>query len=523
MEIRGEMLIGAQSAKGSAAPVFAINPASGAQLQPGFAGDDGVLVRQACELAGQAFDDYRARPLEERARLLEAIANQILALGDALIERAMAETGLPRARLEGERGRTVGQLRLFAAVVRAGDFIDARIDPAQPERQPLPRADLRLRHIPLGPVAVFGASNFPLAFSVAGGDTASALAAGCPVVVKAHSAHPGTSELVGRAVQRAVAECGLPEGVFSLLFGSGNLVGSALVSHPAIKAVGFTGSRGGGTALMRLAASRPEPIPVYAEMSSINPVFLLPQALEARGDAIAKGFVGSLTMGAGQFCTNPGLVIALEGPALARFLATAEAELAGVASQTMLTPGIHRAYSEGVGRLEAHPQVSVQARGQEGDAPNQCRAGLYVTDADAFLAETALHEEVFGSASLVIRCRSLADFGRVAEALEGQLTATLQLDEGDVDSARALLPVLERKAGRILCNGYPTGVEVCHAMVHGGPFPATSDSRTTSVGSAAISRFLRPVCYQDLPAALLPAELRDDNPLGLRRLLDGSY
>ncbi|PSJ47739.1 aldehyde dehydrogenase (NADP(+)) [Zobellella endophytica] len=523
MQIRGEMLIGAQSATGTTAPVFAINPASGAQLQPGFAGDDGTRVRQACELAGQAFDDYRARPLEERARLLEAIANQILALGDALIERTMAETGLPRPRLEGERGRTVGQLRLFAAVVRAGDFVDARLDPALPERQPLPRADLRQRHIPLGPVAVFGASNFPLAFSVAGGDTASALAAGCPVVVKAHSAHPGTSELVGRAVQRAVAECGLPEGVFSLLFGSGNLVGSALVAHPAIKAVGFTGSRGGGTALMHIAANRPEPIPVYAEMSSINPVFLLPQALEARADAIAKGFVGSLTMGAGQFCTNPGLVIAVEGPALERFLATAAAELANAAGQTMLTPGIHNAYDQGVARLAGHPGVTELARGQGGGAPNQCRAGLYVTSAEAFLADTALHEEVFGSASLVIRCKSVAELGRIAERLEGQLTATLQLDEGDVAAARALLPVLERKAGRILCNGYPTGVEVCHAMVHGGPFPATSDSRSTSVGSAAIFRFLRPVCYQDLPAALLPAELQDDNPLGLRRLLDGRY
>jgi NADP-dependent aldehyde dehydrogenase len=521
MQITGEMLIGARAVRGQAKEILGINPATGETLSPAFAGGAQAEVDQACALAAQAFDTFRETGLEARAAFLEAIAENILNLGDALIERAMAESGLPRARLEGERGRTMGQLRLFASVVRAGNWLDVRIDPAMPDRAPLPRADLRLRQIALGPVAVFGASNFPLAFSVAGGDTASALAAGCPVVVKAHSAHPGTSELVGRAIQKAVTDAGLPEGVFSLLFGSGRDVGANLVAHPAIKAVGFTGSRSGGTALMNIAANRPEPIPVYAEMSSINPVFLLPAALQARGDAIAKGFVGSLAMGAGQFCTNPGLVIAVEGPELDQFLQTAAAALADVAAQTMLTPGIYQAYSEGVAQLKGNAGVTAVGEGVAGQGPNQCQAGLYVTSAEVFLTDESLCDEVFGATSLVIKCRSTEEFAQVAEHLEGQLTATLLLDDADIEQARALLPVLERKAGRILCNGYPTGVEVCHAMVHGGPFPATSDSRTTSVGSAAILRFLRPVCYQDLPAGLLPEALQNANPLGVRRLFDG--
>ncbi|MCP1363610.1 aldehyde dehydrogenase (NADP(+)), partial [Halomonas sp. BBD45] len=452
---------------------------------------------------------------------LETVASEIEAIGDDLIQRAVAETGLPQARIEGERGRTCGQLRLFANVVRAGEWLDVRVDPAMPDRQPMPRADLRQRHIALGPVAVFGASNFPLAFSVAGGDTASALAAGCPVIVKAHSAHPGTSELVGRAVQKAVAKCGLPEGVFSVLFGSGRDVGAGLVADQRIKAVGFTGSRSGGTALMKIAQNRKEPIPVYAEMSSINPVFPLPAALKARGEAMAEGFVASLNMGAGQFCTNPGLVIAEKGEALDAFVAKAGEVLKGSASQTMLTPGIYDAYQQGVGRLSSHDKVREVARGQVGETPNQCQSALFVTSAADFLAEETLQEEVFGSSSLVIECADTAEVKRVAEHLEGQLTVTLQMDDADLDAARALLPTLERKAGRVLVNGWPTGVEVCHAMVHGGPYPATSDSRTTSVGSAAIFRFLRPVCYQALPEGLLPEALKESNPLGLKRLYDG--
>lgn len=519
--LNGELIIGQQQAKGSSSAIYAVNPANNEKLEPAYLGGTKSDVNQAAELAWAAFDHFRETAPELRATFLETIADEILALGDELIQRGMAETGLPQARLEGERGRTMNQLKLFASVVRQGHWLDARLDKALPDRAPLPRPDLRLRNVAVGPVAVFGASNFPLAFSVAGGDTASALAAGCPVIVKAHSAHPGTAELIGRAVQTAVAKCELPEGVFSLLFGSGKEVGAELVKHPLIKAVGFTGSQAGGTALMALAAARPEPIPVYAEMSSINPVFLLPGALQERGDAIAKGFVGSLQMGAGQFCTNPGLVIAKQGLALDAFKETVQQALQAAPTQTMLTPGIHKAYEAGIGALTKNDSVSTLAQGSNSDAPNQCQAGVYTTSAEAFLAQPELREEVFGSASLIVECSDIADFLKVLEHLEGQLTATLQMNEEDTDLARSLLPALERKVGRILCNGFPTGVEVSHTMVHGGPFPATSDSRSTSVGSNAIYRFLRPVSYQDLPEALLPESLKNENILGIRRLVEG--
>lgn len=522
MTLTGNMLIGAQSVKGAGAPLHAIDPARGEPLQPGFHAGTAEDVARAAELAAAAFDPYRAAPLETRAQFLESIAEGILALGDALIERTHLETGLPLARLQGERGRTVGQLRLFARVVRDGYFLDATIDPAQPDRQPLPRADLRLANVPLGPVAVFGASNFPLAFSVAGGDTASALAAGCPVIVKAHNAHPGTSEMVGRVIQQAVARHGLPEGVFSLLFGAGNEIGTALATHPAITAVGFTGSRRGGLALVAAANARPVPIPVYAEMSSINPVFLLPAALEARAETIAKGFVESLVMGVGQFCTNPGLVIGIEGPALERFRQAAGQAVQAKGAATMLTPGIFAAYTQGEQALAGHASVATLGRGEASrPAANAAGPAVFGTDAARFLASPELEAEVFGPASLVVACRDAAQMRAVAEHLEGQLTATLFVDEADADMARGLLPVLERKAGRILANGYPTGVEVSHAMVHGGPFPATSNPASTSVGATAIRRFLRPVCYQDLPDALLPDGLKRANPLGLPRMTDG--
>ncbi|MGM0982115.1 MAG: aldehyde dehydrogenase (NADP(+)) [Pseudomonadota bacterium] len=521
MTPQGTSLIGQQTVTGDQAVIRAIDPASGEILGPDYPGLGRDEVVRACQLAETAFASYRESSLEERAAFLETVAGEIEALGDALVERAMAETGLPRARIEGERGRTCGQLRLFASVVRAGEWLDVRIDPALPEREPMPRVDLRQRHVALGPVAVFGASNFPLAFSVAGGDTASALAAGCPVVVKAHSAHPGTSELVGRAVQAAVAKCRLPEGVFSVLFGSGKEIGQALVADPRIQAVGFTGSRTGGLALQKTAQNRPQPIPVYAEMSSINPVFLLPEALQSRGKEIAEGFVGSLNMGAGQFCTNPGLVIGIKGEGLDTFLSTAGQGIQGSAAQTMLTPGIHAAYQDGVGSLAGNSSVREVARGQAGEGPHQCQPALFVASASDFLADEALQAEVFGAGGLVVECADVEEMRRVAEALEGQLTATLQMDDSDLATSRQLLPLLERKAGRILANGWPTGVEVCHAMVHGGPFPATSDSRTTSVGSAAIHRFLRPVCYQNLPEGLLPEALKDDNPLKVSRLVDG--
>ncbi len=521
MTILGEMIIGQQCLRGTGGDVFGFNPATRTELEPAFGQATQVDVERACTLAAEAFDPYRALPLTQRAAFLELIAEEILAIGPELIERAQLETGLPQARLEGERMRTVTQLRLFARVVRDGYFQDATIDSALPERAP-PWPDLRLRKIGLGPVVVFGASNFPLAFSVAGGDTASALAAGCPVVVKAHGAHPGTSELVGRAVQRAVKASGVPKGVFSMLFGDGRTVGQQLVSHPAIKAVGFTGSRQGGLALLRAAAARAEPIPVYAEMSSVNPVFLLPGAIQAGAAALAHGFVDSLTLGVGQFCTNPGLVFAVAGPELDAFVASSAEALAAKGAGTMLTAGIHDAYTKGVAAFGAVAGLQLVAQGAAEGAGCAAQAALYVCDADTWLGNPALEDEVFGPCAVLVRFADADALVRAAEHLHGQLTATVHAREADHAIAAALLPILERKAGRVLFNGFPTGVEVAHAMVHGGPFPATSDSRTTSVGASAIDRFLRPVCYQNVPASLLPDALRDDNPLGLARLQDGT-
>lgn len=520
MGISGESLIGRNAVR-AARTYSAINPATGERLAPEFSDAGGPEVAAACALAAAAFASYRATNLEARAAFLERIAERILEIGDDLIVRAIAESGLPRARLEGERGRTVGQLRLFAKVVRQGDWLGLRFDPAQPDRKPAPRSDLRQRQIPLGPVAVFGASNFPLAFSVAGGDTVSALAAGCPVVVKGHPAHPGTGELVGRAIQAAVADCGLHEGVFSLVGGPSHDLSRALVSDPRIKAVGFTGSRTGGLAIAAAAAARPEPIPVYAEMSSVNPVFLLPAALAARAQALGQAFVASLTLGAGQFCTNPGLIFGVDGDDLDRFIESATAAMATAPPAAMLTPGIHKAYEAGVGLFDSHAGVTALARGVIDDGANRCRAALFETSLQTFLGDSSLAQEVFGAVSLIVRCPDDESLIGVVAQLEGQLTATLQLDPDDAPLAARLLPELELKAGRILANGWPTGVEVSPAMVHGGPFPATTDSRTTSVGTLAIDRFLRPVCYQDMPEALLVHVLREAEAKTLPRLVDG--
>jgi alpha-ketoglutaric semialdehyde dehydrogenase len=479
-------------------------------------------VAAACAAAEAAFPVYSATSRDERAAFLERVADEIVAIGEPLIAAAIRESGLPRGRIEGERGRTVGQLKLFAGVVRSGAWLGLRIDPALPERQPLPRPDLRLRMVPLGPVAVFGASNFPLAFSTAGGDTASALAAGCPVVVKGHPAHPETGALVAAAITRAVAASGLPEGVFQHLVGPGNELGGALVKDPRIAAVGFTGSRGGGLALVSLAQARPVPIPVYAEMSSINPVVLLPEALKARGAALGTAFVGSLTMGAGQFCTNPGLVLAIDGEGFDAFTAAATDALTLAEPQVMLTTGIHDAYRKGVETLAGSAKVEPLARGKEGNGTTRGQAALFQVGAADFLADETLGHEVFGASSVIVRCRDEAELQSVLAGLEGQLTATLHMDAADEALAARLVPTLERKVGRILANGWPTGVEVTHAMVHGGPFPATSDGRSTSVGSLAIDRFLRPVSYQNLAQSVLPAELRDDaKGDGAPRLIDG--
>jgi len=498
-----------------------ISAETGEPYGPVFAVDGPAEVAAACAAAESAFDAYRATSPAARAAFLERIAEEILAVGDGLIEAAMRESGLPRARLEGERGRTVGQLRLFADVVRKGQWQGLRIDPALPERKPLPRPDLRIRFIPVGPVAVFGASNFPLAFSTAGGDTASARAAGCPVVVKGHPAHPETGALVAGAIARAVSASGLPAGVFSHLVGPSTDLGAVLVQDPRIAAVGFTGSRAGGLALTRLAQTRPVPIPVYAEMSSINPVLLLPAALKARGAALGTGFAGSLILGAGQFCTNPGLLLAIAGEGLDAFVEAAKVAVAAAQPQTMLTKGIANAYRSGVAALVQEGAIELLAEGAQGEGV-KAGAVLFQTDAAAFLSNPALAHEVFGASSILVRCADAQELESVVSSLEGQLTATLHMDAADEALAAQLLPMLERKVGRILANGWPTGVEVAHAMVHGGPFPATTDPRSTSVGSLAIERFLRPVSYQNLSAALLPIELRDEaRGDGAPRLIDG--
>jgi 2,5-dioxopentanoate dehydrogenase len=479
-------------------------------------------VDTACVRAASAALEFRETSADARAKFLEAIGDEILAIGDVLIETAMRESGLPRARLEGERGRTIGQLKLFADVLRKGYWMGLRVDSALPDRTPAPRPDLRMRKIGVGPVAIFGASNFPLAFSTAGGDTASALAAGCPVVVKGHPAHPATGALVAAAIERAVVACDMPAGIFGHIAGPGEELGTALVNHPDIAAVGFTGSRSGGLALQRVAQNRVVPIPVYAEMSSINPVILLPEALRTNGEQLGSAFIASLTMGAGQFCTNPGLIFVIDGEGYDEFLAAASLALSDFGGATMLTPSICKAYADGATRLAAQDGVDVVARGQQPPSRTQGQGNLFVTNAAEYIANGALRDEIFGATSLIVKCLDEAELGQALAATEGQLTATLHLQGNDVEIARRLLPRLEHMAGRILVNGWPTGVEVSHAMVHGGPFPATSDSRTTSVGSMAIDRFLRPVSYQNLPQELLPPSLRDEALTTLPHLRDGT-
>lgn len=462
-------------------------------------------VDAAVEAAEEAFGTYGWSERTARARFLQCIAAQIDSRGDEITEIGTQETALPAGRLVGERGRTVGQLRLFANHVEEGAYLDRRFEPALPDRKPLPRPDLRLIQRPVGPVAVFGASNFPLAFSVAGGDTASALAAGCPVVVKGHSAHPGTSEIVAQAIHAAVQEEGLHPGVFSLIQGGNRDVGAALVQHPLIRAVGFTGSLRGGRFLFDLCAGRPEPIPFFGELGSVNPVFLLPAALAARADEIARSWVGSLTMGAGQFCTSPGVVFVLESPAADAFQRSAIDALGGIDGQTMLTNGIAAAYRSGTERLLGID--GMRALAGTGGSAREAEPWLFATTGELWLADETIGEEVFGPLGVIVRVRDSAQMQDIARSLRGQLTCTLHMEDGDRDEARALIPILERKAGRLLANGFPTGVEVCNAMVHGGPYPASTNFGASSVGTMAIRRWLRPVCYQNVPESVLPADL----------------
>ena len=500
-----------------------INPATGESLPGFFQEATPDEVAQACEQAVQAFAEYRKKSGAEKAHFLEQIATEIEAIGDELLTRAQAESGLPLARLTGERGRTTGQLRLFAEYLRDGSWVNARIDTALPDRQPLPRPDLRQMLRPLGPVGVFGASNFPLAFSVAGGDTASALAAGCPVVVKGHPAHPGTSQLVGDAIQRAVLACGMPAGTFALVHGRTTAVGMAIVENPAIKAVGFTGSLRGGKALFDAAARRPEPIPVYAEMGSTNPVFFLPKILQEKGGALALAYVNSVTLGVGQFCTNPGLAVVQQSSEAAAFLEEAGKVVTKTQPAAMLTQGIQRAFTAGIDKLSQAEGVQVLAQATTVESFAHGTPTILTTTADTLLANPLIAEEVFGPSSVVVEAGNREQLLDVARELEGHLTATVYGTDEELLEYADLLEILEQKVGRLLINGFPTGVEVSHAMQHGGPYPATTDSRSTSVGTNAILRFARPVCYQNFPDALLPDELKADNPLRIWRLVDGKW
>ena len=523
MNLHGKSFIAGALAESHGHPFHAVSPLDSQKLEPAFHEATGQDADRAARHADDAFGIYRRATGAARAAFLEKIADEILALGDALLDRAHRESGLPIERLTMERGRTIGQLKLFAGVARDGSWCDARIDTALPDRKPAPKPDLRRVLLPIGPVVVFGASNFPLAFSVAGGDTASALAAGCTVIVKAHPAHPGTSELVASAIMRAVEACGLPHGVFSMLHG-GVETGLALVRHPLTRAVGFTGSRAGGLALWQAAQDRTEPIPVFAEMSSLNPFFVLPGALRERGPQIVEALKTAITMGAGQFCVKPGLIFGIGGPEFEQFAEELGRAITAAPPATMLHAGIRDAYHRGVARLENLPGVvEVGASSTEPDAAQTHGDPIvFGTDAENFLLHRELHEEVFGPCTLLVSARAWTELEALARSLEGQLTATLHATKGDLAAAADLIALLERKVGRIVFNGIPNGVEVCPSMQHGGPFPATTDSRFTSVGTAAIARWARPVCYQNSPADVLPAELQNENPLGLIRIVNGA-
>lgn len=520
--MRGNHIICSAYAETAGKSFRAVNPATGQELAGDFYKAQILDVENALKGATLAYQSYRELHKDLRAGFLRNIADEIFALGDQLINRASAESGLPEARLRGELGRTTGQLRLFADQIAEGSWVDAIIDTAQPDRQPLPRPDIRRMLVPLGPVVVFGASNFPLAFSVAGGDTASALAAGCPVIVKAHPAHLGTSALVGAAIVKAIEKSGVPKGVFSLLFDDGYTVGEQLVKHPYTKAVTFTGSFKGGSALISLAQERAEPIPVFAEMGSINPVILLPQAIANKPEELAQQCAASIALGAGQFCTNPGLLIAVNSPGLEKFKATLADKIRETPSATMLSPGIYANYNSRSAVMLKWDGVDLVAESRQlnDQLQNQSVARLVEVSATDFLSNKELHEEVFGPHSILVIAENMTELEDVIHSVNGQLTISLMAAPGELENYSALLNDLTGKTGRLILNGMPTGVEVCSAMQHGGPYPSTNDSRFTSVGTTAIHRFVRPVAWQDWEDALLPDALKAKNPLGIYRMVD---
>jgi len=478
-------------------------------------------VHDAVQKAEQASKRYQSKSPEEIALFLESIADEILALDKELVVRAMAESALPEGRITGERGRTMNQLKLFASVVREGSWVDARIDPADPNRVPNPRVDIRQMHVPLGPVGIFGASNFPLAFSVAGGDTVSALAAGCSVVVKGHPLHPGTSELVGQAILTAAKKTGMPEGVFSLVQGTSTAVGLAIVKHPMIKAIGFTGSYKGGKSIFDAANRREVPIPVYAEMGSTNPVFILPSALAEQGNTMPTAICNSVNLGVGQFCTNPGLIIAQEDVSLEKLKSDLAAEIKEITPSTMLGTGIKSNYQHGVDHLKSIEGVETLSVTSSVARGNQAASIVLATSGEIFLAHDDMEDEVFGPSTIIVSTKDKNEMLSIAKKLGGHLTATIFGSAQDLTEYQELVSILQTKVGRLIFNGYPTGVEVGHAMVHGGPFPATTGPQSTSVGSAAIKRFARPLCYQNFPHSHLPPALQDDNPLGIWRMING--
>ena len=518
MTIHGKNIIGNTLSAMGTNSFNAYDVAANTQLPATFYEATAAEISLAIEKAAAAFDSYKNKTGKEKAAFLECIAMEIEALEMDLIETASKETGLPIARITGERGRTTGQLRLFASQLIEGSWVNAIIDNALPERKPLPRADIRQMQIALGPVAVFGASNFPLAFSVAGGDTVSALAAGCTVVFKAHPAHPATCELVGGAIIRAAQLCNMPEGIFSMVHGISHQVGHALVTHPAIKAVGFTGSLKGGKALYDAAVKREAPIPVYAEMSSVNPVVFLPEILAQKAGALAEAFAGSIVLGGGQFCTNPGIFLLLKDAASTNFIQLLTAALAAKPSVALLTNGITNAYCQGI----AHQRNTEGAIGLTEFDSNTAQPHLLQITAQMLISNPSLTEEVFGPSSVAILATDMKELMDCCQHLQGQLTATVHGTEEELTNAGSLIDLLQSKAGRLCINGFPTGVEVGNAMVHGGPYPATTDSRSTSVGTQAIYRFTRPFCFQDFPEHLLPDALKESNPLQIARLVNGT-